>query len=100
MLCRLCGFAKTKKQDARTTSRAPYLYLKDSSAMLYPLVLRNCLVGAEINRLSEASSGIGPFCLRVSCAFPFGAADSMPIPQPLPIPSSDYSVFTQLVYRI
>ncbi len=25
-------------------------------------------------RLSEASSGVGPFCLRVCCAFPFGAA--------------------------
>ena len=40
---------KTKKQDARTKSRAPYLNLKDSSANNMIWRLRNCLVGAGEN---------------------------------------------------
>jgi hypothetical protein len=53
---------ENKKQDARTKSRAPYLNLKDSSAI--QLICPDCEIASSVPkkiRLSEASSGIGPF---------------------------------------
>ena len=56
------ALTKTKKQDARTKSRAPYLYLKDSSAI--HIDVPDCEIASSVPekiQLSEASSGIGPF---------------------------------------
>ena len=66
-----------KKQDARTKSRAPYLNLKDSSAIHSDMPwLRNCLVGAEKNPAFRSFVGYRSFCLRVCCAIPFGSTCS------------------------
>ena len=56
-------------------SRAPYLNLKDSSAIILSCRLRNCLVGA-VQESTAFRSFVKhrSFYLRVSCAIPFGAA--------------------------